>query len=216
MANAPQAKPPVPAELPYGAQTQKTLGKAKRAPDDQAEYFYNKRKMHILFFLSSAALLISCVLMFWDDYAGATAFYNRDWKHFQRAYEHLDFGKLQDEIRVLKEQLDGISGRLGAYDREIKKLESTLPDPKTSSTVTIRVLETRLDSLTAEAQAHGWKFETLPADAEDKLRRRVPVRAAAILPRGPPRRGPGRGRRAPLPRKGDRLSRPRRPLRLRP
>ena len=62
----PQAEPPK--ELPQRAAVQKFMGRAKRTPFDQAEYFYGGTVTHIVFFVSSLLMLVSFLLMFKKDY----------------------------------------------------------------------------------------------------------------------------------------------------
>ena len=181
----PKTEPkPAPAEPVYGAQVQKTLGKAKRSPDDQAEFFYNLRNTHIVFFLSSLGLLFSCVIMVWDDSFGATKGFNRDWKIYQRTYGQLDFGKLQAEIARLEEELKGNSGRLGTLQSSIERWERDLADPAKMHSRTIKVVDARVDAVKKEAAERGWKAEALPPSEEDKARRLTPVSVEGVaLPR---------------------------------
>ena len=88
MADAPKpvVKHEPPKDLPLQAQTQKYQGRAKRTPDDQAAYFYNLRAMHILFFVSSLALLACVVGMMWQDW-------DRSWKDYQRSYAAMDLAR---------------------------------------------------------------------------------------------------------------------------
>src|SRR5687767_4375138 len=94
-----------PEVLPQHAQAQKNVGRAKRTPDDQAEYFYNQKSMHRLMFFSSFFLLFSLVLMFVDDYWGVTASKNRHWKEYQGAYSSMELTRLQFEIAQIQEDL---------------------------------------------------------------------------------------------------------------
>jgi len=160
-----------PRELPYGAQTQKTLGKAKRSPDDQAEYFYNIRNTHILFFVSSFAMLVSLVLMFVDDYAGVTPQANREWKQYQKTYAQMDFAKLQEDIRKLEERLNSQAGELGVLDKDIQRLEADLANEKVLASATVKVLEERVDEVEQQVSRNGWKVEKKEQIEDDKARR---------------------------------------------
>ena len=142
MADAPKLehKPP-PAVLPQQAQAQKNVGRPKRTPDDQAEYFYNQRKMHRLMFISSFLLLFSLVLMFWDDYWGVTPAKNRDWKNYQKVYMSAELARLQFEIRDIEESIGKEQGELDKVDRKIALEEEKLRSPKEIRSVTVNVLD---------------------------------------------------------------------------
>src|SRR5262245_34464451 len=94
-----------PAVLPQNAQAQKNVGRPKRTPDEQAEYFYNQKNMHRLMFFSSFFLLVSLVLMFADDYWGVTAAKNRHWKEYQAAFSSMELTRLQFELAEAREAL---------------------------------------------------------------------------------------------------------------
>src|SRR5262245_64643726 len=94
-----------PEVLPQQAQAQKNVGRPKRTPDEQAEYFYNQKSMHRLMFFSSFFLLFSLVLMFVDDYWGVTAAKNRHWKEYQATFSSMELTRLQFEIAKIQEEL---------------------------------------------------------------------------------------------------------------
>ena len=94
----PGSPPPVtahapPKELPLQAQTQKYQGRPKRTPDDQAEYFYNIRSTHIVFFVSSLALLASVVGMMYQDW-------DRTWKRYQGTFASMDLARVGRGNRI--------------------------------------------------------------------------------------------------------------------
>ena len=142
MADAPKVelKPP-PAVLPQQAQAQKNVGRPKRTPDEQAEYFYNQKNMHRLMFFSSFFLLFSLVLMFVDDYWGVTPAKNRDWKEYQATFGSMELTKLQFEIAQVQEILAANTEELGKIDRKIAREEEKLADPATEKEVDILVLD---------------------------------------------------------------------------
>jgi cytochrome c2 len=128
-----------PASLPQQAQAQKNVGRPKRTPDDQAEYFYNQRNMHRLMFISSFLLLFSLVLMFWDDYWGVTPAKNRDWKTYQKVYQSAELTRLQFEIREIEESLKKDQGELDKLDRKITLEDEKLRSPDEIREVTVLV-----------------------------------------------------------------------------
>jgi cytochrome c2 len=115
-----EAAPPryePPKELESRAQTQKVQGRPKRSPQDQAEYFYEVRKTHIAFFLSSVALAVGFVLMFAKDTL-------RPWKPYQREFLNVEFEKLWYEMRRAQEQYLRDQDRLKSLDGRIEALLS--------------------------------------------------------------------------------------------
>ena len=142
MADAPKLehKPP-PAVLPQQAQAQKNVGRAKRTPEDQAEYFYNQKNMHRLMFFSSFFLLFSLVLMFVDDYKGVTPIKNRDWKDFQIAFGSMELTRLQFDIAAAEKILADNADQLAKFDRKIAVAEEQLADPERLTEVTIDVAD---------------------------------------------------------------------------
>ncbi|MBI2933794.1 MAG: c-type cytochrome [Planctomycetes bacterium] len=170
-----------PSELPGAAQTQKTLGKRKRSPDDQAEYFYNIRHMHILFFFASAALVVALVLMFWDDYKGVTRQANRDWKDVQRTFAALDFAKLEYEMAQAEKGLAAESGKLSSLERKIEKVQKELDDADARRPIEITIVEAKLPALEKEAGEAGWGTpEPQPQGDSEKLRRELRVRLPSV------------------------------------
>src|SRR5262245_5267947 len=119
MAEPAKVEHKTPAVLPQQAQAQKNVGRAKRTPDEQAEYFYNQKNMHRLMFFSSFFLLFSLVLMFVDDYWGVTPGKNRDWKEYQAAFGSMELTKLQFEIAEVREILAANAEDLGKIDRKL-------------------------------------------------------------------------------------------------
>src|ERR1043166_1367773 len=92
MADAPKpdgkaAKYEPPKELESKAAVQKFMGRPKRQPVEQAEYFYNVKKTHVVMFVSSLLMLVSFLLMFKKDYV-------RDWKDYQSEFAAAEFEKL--------------------------------------------------------------------------------------------------------------------------
>ncbi len=116
MADAPKpdAKAPAkyepPKELEQKAAVQKFQGRPKRQPVDQAEFFYNVRKSHIVMFFSSLAMLISFVLMFKKDYV-------RDWKDYQKQFAEIEFEKVVYDMSALQAEV-------GAKENEKKNVET--------------------------------------------------------------------------------------------
>ncbi len=133
-------KPP-PAVLPQVAQAQKNVGRAKRTPDEQAEYFYNQKNMHRLMFFSSFFLLVSLVLMFVDDYWGVTPQKNRDWKEIQATFASMELTKLQFEIANVKKDLAENSEELSKIENRIAREEERLDDPAFEMEVEITVTD---------------------------------------------------------------------------
>ncbi len=109
---APPAKHEPPKELESRAAVQKFMGRAKRTPVDQAEYFYSVKSTHILFFVCSVAMLVSFLWMFRQDY-------ERPWKEYQREFQRMDFEKLVADIRELEEELKPRRDERAALDRQI-------------------------------------------------------------------------------------------------
>jgi mono/diheme cytochrome c family protein len=126
----PEAKPAKyepPKELDAKASVQKFMGRAKRQPVDQAEYFYNLRATHIVMFVSSALMLWSFVWMFKKDYV-------RDWKDYQGTYQALEFEKLFFDINALREAEKADQEPIRALDGKIEaflaRFRKPSPDAK--------------------------------------------------------------------------------------
>ena len=141
MADTPKLehKPP-PAVLPQQAQAQKNVGRSKRTPDDQAEYFYDQKNMHRLMFFSSFFLLVSLVLMFVDDYWGVTAYKNRDWKDYQSTFASMELTRLQFEIAKVEEALASTTEKLAKIDQDIELEKEKLADSTTVKEVEVPVI----------------------------------------------------------------------------
>src|SRR5262245_34299650 len=131
MAEPAKVEHKTPAVLPQHAQAQKNVGRPKRTPDEQAEYFYNQKNVHRLMFFSSFFLLFSLVLMFVDDYWGVTPAKNRHWKEYQATFSSMELVKLQFEIEEVKKELKTHSDRLEKVERDIAREEERLADPAT-------------------------------------------------------------------------------------
>jgi cytochrome c551/c552 len=126
-----------PAVLPQNAQAQKNVGRPKRTPDEQAEYFYNQKSMHRLMFFSSFFLLFALVLMLVDDYWGVTPGKNRDWKDYQAVFSSMELTRLQFEIAKLNEAVAQDNEKIAKIDREIEREKERLADPATEMEVAI-------------------------------------------------------------------------------
>ena len=96
-----------PKELEQKAAVQKFQGRAKRQPVEQAEYFYNVKTNHVVFFVSSLLMLVSFLLMFRKDHV-------RGWKDYQTQFQEMDFEKLWYD--------------LGRHRNELKPLESRIKE----------------------------------------------------------------------------------------
>jgi cbb3-type cytochrome oxidase cytochrome c subunit len=117
MADAPkpdakQAKYEPPKELDGKAAVQKFQGRPKRVPVDQAEYFYNVKSTHIVFFVTSLAMLGSFLWMFHKDDA-------RPWKPYQEQFSAMDFEKLWFDMNELEE-------KTRAKQKEIDELDAAI------------------------------------------------------------------------------------------
>ncbi len=141
MADAPKVEYQAPAELPLKAQTQGKLGRPKRTPEDQAEYFYDVRKMNFIFFVSSLLMLASLVGAFYDDYKGATPGANRDWKEIQKTWMDLELAKLQFELHGIEQAVKERDGDRARLISQAERLEEDLRAPGKMVTVTVPVLD---------------------------------------------------------------------------
>ncbi len=101
-----------PKELDAKASVQKFLGRAKRQPVEQAEYFYSVKVTHVVMFVSSALMLLSFFWMFKKDYV-------RDWKEYQRMDQSLEFERLYFDINALRESKKAQEKTIGALDARI-------------------------------------------------------------------------------------------------
>ncbi len=108
-----------PKELPLQAQTQKFAGRAKRTPEDQAEFFYSLRGMHILFFVSSLIMLLSLVWTMIQDW-------DRPWKKYQYAFKSMELARVEHEIQSATHVKGMTEPERRRLDAEISKME---PDP---------------------------------------------------------------------------------------
>ena len=84
-----------PQSLEQKAAVQKFQGRAKRQPVDQAEYFYDVKKTHIVMFVSSLLMLVGFILMFRKDY-------DRKWKDYQQTFRDVDFEMLWWNLNDLR------------------------------------------------------------------------------------------------------------------
>jgi cytochrome c551/c552 len=125
------AKHEPPKELESKAAVQKFLGRAKRTPSDQAEYFYDVKTTHIVFFVSSLLMLASFLAMFRKDD-------KRPWKDYQKQFAEMDFEKLWYEMGELRKAEDAqrallkkVDDQVAAYVKALdgKELPAALFDP---------------------------------------------------------------------------------------
>ena len=156
-------KPP-PAVLPQQAQAQKNVGRPKRTPDEQAEYFYNQKNMHRVMFFSSFFLLFSLVLMMVDDYWGVMPVKNRHWKEYQAAFGSMELTKLQFEIEKVKKDLAEDAAALEKIDRGIAREEEKLLDPATEKDIEVLVL----DPATLQKRPHKEKVKPVELEKQRK------------------------------------------------
>ena len=127
MADAPkpdakQGKYEPPKELEQRAAVQKFVGRAKRQPVEQAEYFYNVKGTHIAFFVSSVGLLVAFLMMFHKDYA-------RPWKPYQTGFAQMDFEKLWYDMNQLEADVKDKERELKDIDVKIDQFMSKFDVP---------------------------------------------------------------------------------------
>lgn len=171
------AKPDAPAkyepprELEGKAQVQKFMGRPKRTPADQAEYFYNVKVTHVVFFAASLGLLAAFLLMFRKDHV-------RPWKEYQRQFAEMDFEKLWFEMNELRKAEAAHDEKKRELERQIeaflkvfrgRTVPVTLFDPaapekvarlKTAPTVTVLVdEEKRKLSLVEQEKIRGEHYD---------------------------------------------------------
>jgi mono/diheme cytochrome c family protein len=128
MADAPKVtKYEPPKELEQKAAVQKFQGRAKRQPVEQAEYFYNVKTTHIVFFVSSLLMLVSFLLMFRKDHV-------RGWKDYQTQFQEMDFEKLWYD--------------LGRHRNDLKPLESRIKELEDESRTFLDLFRGSKDGLT--------------------------------------------------------------------
>ena len=116
----PEAKYEPPKELEQKAAVQKFQGRPKRQPVEQAEYFYNVKGTHIAFFLASAGMLISFLMMFAKDDL-------RPWKPYQREFANMDFEKLWFDMNDLQEKVTAREKEIGRINTQIESILSRFP-----------------------------------------------------------------------------------------
>src|SRR5436190_18231640 len=118
MADAPKPAPKPEAkyeprkELPQAAAVQKFQGRPKRQPVEQAEYFYNVKGTHIAFFVASAGMLVSFLMMFNKDV-------DRPWKPYQKQFAEMDFEKLWVDMNRLEDETRKHDAAIGAIDAKL-------------------------------------------------------------------------------------------------
>lgn len=95
------------------------IKKEKRTPENQAEYFYNQRTLHMILLLSSIALIGACALMVYKDYA-------RPWKEFQRAYHNIEIARVENELESIEEGLAANAVRIDTLKRAINEWKKGL------------------------------------------------------------------------------------------
>src|SRR6187455_1987087 len=116
----PEAKYEPPEELEQKAAVQKFQGRPKRQPVEQAEYFYNVKGTHIAFFLASAGMLISFLMMFAKDDL-------RPWKPYQKQFMAMDFEKLWYDMAELQEKVKEKEKELNQVQTSIDVFLSKFP-----------------------------------------------------------------------------------------
>ena len=116
----PEAKYEPPKELEQKAAVQKFQGRPKRQPVEQAEYFYNVKGTHIAFFLASAGMLISFLMMFAKDDL-------RPWKPYQKQFMAMDFEKLWYDMAELQEKVKEKEKELNQVQTSIDVFLSKFP-----------------------------------------------------------------------------------------
>jgi cytochrome c551/c552 len=141
------AKYEPPKELEPKAAVQKFMGRPKRQPAEQAEYFYNVKATHIVFFVSSLLMLAGLVAMFWKDY-------DRPWKPYQQAFLDLEFEKLWYEMSALRKAEAAARNEIGALESQEKAFLSAFKETapgKKGKAVPVTIFDkdarTRLPSL---------------------------------------------------------------------
>src|SRR6185295_9408667 len=152
----PEAKYEPPKELDGKATVQKFQGRPKRQPVEQAEYFYNVKGTHIAFFLASAAMLVSFLMMFHKDDA-------RPWKPYQKQFAEMDFEKLwydmiDLEVKTAANQkdIDAIDGKLLQFFGKFEKPPPAVAGvAKLGLTAKVHVV---VDPDTAERKLHEKKL----------------------------------------------------------
>lgn len=97
----------------------KPMGRVKKSPQELAEYFYNQKRMHMVCFFSSLALLACFVAMVWKDY-------NRSWKEYQRAFLATDLALVQLDIERKTRELEAREKELSKNQVEIDAEELLL------------------------------------------------------------------------------------------
>jgi cbb3-type cytochrome oxidase cytochrome c subunit len=118
----PEAKYEPPKELPQAAAVQKFQGRAKRQPVEQAEYFYSVKGTHIAFFVASAGMLISFLMMFHKDV-------DRPWKPYQQQFAEMDFEKLWVDMNKLEEDTRKHEAAISAIDAKLSQFYAKFDKP---------------------------------------------------------------------------------------
>ncbi|HVE40551.1 MAG TPA: multiheme c-type cytochrome [Planctomycetota bacterium] len=118
----PEAKYEPPKELPQAAAVQKFQGRPKRQPVEQAEFFYNVKGTHIAFFVSSAGLLISFLMMFHKDV-------DRPWKPYQKQFAEMDFEKLWVDMNDLEKKTAESQTKIDAIDAKLTQFYGKFEKP---------------------------------------------------------------------------------------
>lgn len=79
--------------------TKKPMGKPKKGPIEMAEYFYNQKKLFIVFCLSSIGLVACLLMMQYQDW-------KREWKDYQRTFKEIERERAQKELELAQKELD--------------------------------------------------------------------------------------------------------------
>ncbi|MBI4244059.1 MAG: c-type cytochrome [Planctomycetes bacterium] len=89
------------------------IKREKRTPENQSEYFYSQRKLHLILLFSSLALMGSCGLMVYYDHA-------RSWKEFQRAYQSIEKKRAEFELTEVESLLKTQNEVINKLEKDIK------------------------------------------------------------------------------------------------
>lgn len=108
------------------AEAKQTAERAKRklrTPAEQAENFYNMKRLYQVLAISSLILVVCLVWMVIHDW-------NREWKVLQREFYEIEAERNTRELKIAEEELSGKKSELAALDKKIQAAKDRLATAK--------------------------------------------------------------------------------------
>lgn len=104
-------------------QTQERVKRKLRTPAEQAEYFYNMKRLYQVLAISSLILVVCLVWMVIHDW-------NREWKVLQREFYEIEAERNMRELKLAEDELSEKKSELASLDKKIEAARKKLHDAK--------------------------------------------------------------------------------------